>query len=172
MYSRIVILSLLCAVGFLYGCNRKSRNQRVIRRDGEPDVVSIGSDAADMNAAIAESRRNTDAFLQILAAPKKNQTDFSAKRPYPTADGSSREHIWISHLTYDGKLLHGTVGDEPVNIPNLKFDEPVSFLPAELSDWMYLEDGKVVGGYTIRVLRKHMSASEGAEFDRHLQFKQ
>jgi uncharacterized protein YegJ (DUF2314 family) len=59
-----------------------------------------------------------------------------------------------------------------VNIPNLKLDEPVSFSPSELSDWMYLEDGKIVGGYTIRVLRNHMPAAEAVDFDRHLQFKQ
>ena len=41
----------------------------------------------------------------------------------------------------------------------------------ELTDWMYFEDGKVVGGYTIRVLRTRMNAEDGAEFDRQMQFK-
>lgn len=172
MYSRIVLLSFLCAVASVTGCNRKSADQRVVHRDGHPDVVNVGSEDADMNAAIAEARHTTDAFLQILTSPKTNQTDFSAKRPYRTKDGSGNEHIWISDLSYDGKLLHGTVGDKPLNIPDLKFNEAVAFPPAELSDWMYLEDHKVVGGYTIRVLRKHMPANEAAEFDQHLQFKQ
>jgi uncharacterized protein YegJ (DUF2314 family) len=173
MKSRIALFFFTVAVACSNGCNRNSVDSRVVHREGEPDVISVDSDDAEMNAAIAQARQTTGAFLQVLAAPKPNQSDFSAKRPYPTSsDRASQEHIWIPHLTYDGKLLHGKVGDEPLNIPNLKFDQPVTFPPGELSDWMYLEDGKIVGGYTIRVLRKHMSEEEAAEFDRHLQFKE
>jgi uncharacterized protein YegJ (DUF2314 family) len=162
------ILICFCVVSLFSGCGR---GERVVHREGEPDVVKVDSDDAEMNAAISQARQTTDVFLRVLAAPRSNQTDFSAKRPYPTKDGSSKEHIWISQLSYDGKLLHGKISDDPVNIPNLKIDDAVSFSPSELSDWMYLEDGKIVGGYTIRVLRKHMSAQEGADFDKRLQFK-
>ena len=161
------VLIIGCMASFATGCGRES----VVHREGEPDVISVDSADAEMNTAISQARQTVDDFLRVLATPKPNQTDFSAKRPYPTKNGSGDEHIWISHLTYDGKLLHGRVGDDPVNIANLKIDDEVSFPPAELSDWMYLEDGKIVGGYTIRVLRKRMSAQEGAEFDSHLQFK-
>ena len=173
MYSRNVLFSFFCAAVFVSGCNRKSADSRVIHREGEPDVINVDSEDAEMNDAIAQARQTTDTFLQILTDPKPNQTDFSVKRPYPTKTGGTRkEHIWISHLSYDGRFLHGTVGDEPVNISNLKSGEPVSFPLNELSDWMYLEDGKIVGGYTIRVLRKHMPSKEAADFDRHFQFKQ
>jgi len=56
-------------------------------------------------------------------------------------------------------------------VVDLKIGDEVSFPPAELTDWMYMEDGKIIGGYTIRVLRKRMSAKEGADFDANLQFK-
>ena len=167
MRSLRIILCCLCIISLIAGCGRK---QRVLHREGEPDVTSVDSDDVEMNAAISQAQQATNIFLGVLAAPKPNQTDFSAKRPYPTKAGN--EHIWISHLSYDGKLLHGKVGDDPVNIPNLKLDDAVSFPPSELSDWMYLEDGKIVGGYTIRIIRKHMSVKEGADFDSHLQFKQ
>ena len=172
MSSRIILLVFLWVAGMASGCNRKSADSQVVHREGEPNVIKVGSMDAEMNAAIAQAQQATDTFLQALTAPKTNQADFSAKRPYPTRQGgTSREHIWISHLSYDGQRLHGTVGDEPVDIPNLKFGEPVSFPPGELSDWMYLEDGRIVGGYTIRVLRRHMPAAEAADFDRHLKFK-
>jgi uncharacterized protein YegJ (DUF2314 family) len=171
MYIIRFILIVGFAVSLAAGCGRKAAEQSVVHREGEPDVINVDSDDAEMNAAISQARHTTDEFLRVLAAPKPNQTDWSVKREYPTKTGSGGEHIWISDLTYDGKLLHGKVGDDPVNIANLKLGDEVSFPPAELTDWMYLEDGKIVGGYTIRVLRKRMSAQEGADFDSHLQFK-
>jgi len=124
-----------------------------------------------MNAAINQAKKTTDSFLHALASAKSNQTDFAVKRRYATTNNSDFEHIWISQLTYDGTLLHGKIGDDPVNIPNLKINDAVSCPPAELTDWMYMEDGMIVGGYTIRVLRKRMSGQEGADFDRRLKFK-
>jgi uncharacterized protein YegJ (DUF2314 family) len=171
IYLFHVALSCLCSVCLLSGCSPTSTDSSVIRREGEPDVMSVDSKDAEMNAAIKQAQQTSTNFLSVLVAPKTNQTDFSVKRPYTTKDGKSVEHIWISEVSYDGKLLHGKIGDEPVNIPDLKLNDPVSFPPSEISDWIYLDDGKIVGGYTIRILRKHMSAQDAAEFDQHLQFK-
>ena len=41
----------------------------------------------------------------------------------------------------------------------------------EISDWMYLKNGRLVGGESIRVLRNKMSASERAKFDASAPFK-
>jgi len=166
-----LVLIVGCCMNFATGCGRKAVDQPAVQRKDEPDVVNVDSDDVEMNTAISKARESTAEFLQILTSPKPNQTDFSAKRPYPKKSGSGGEHIWISDLTYDGKLLHGKVGDDPVDIANLKIGDEVSFPPAELTDWLYLEDGKIVGGYTIRVLRKRMSPQEGADFDSRLQFK-
>lgn len=173
MNFRILSLISLGASILLSSCSRKAEDPKILHRDHQPDVINVDSGDEKMNAAITQARQTTASYLQILVSPKPNQTGFSVKRPYATAEGSDtdQEHIWISNLSYDGKLLHGTVGDEPANIPHLKFGEPVSFSPSELSDWMYLEDGKIVGGYTIRVLRNQMPDKERAEFDKQLQFK-
>lgn len=168
--SRLLPLAFCFAAALLPGCERKSASSGAGNGDG---VIKVGPEDAEMSAAIAHAVETKEAFLQALAAPKPNQRDFSVKRPYATGGGDTeREHIWISSLSYDGKLLHGTINDDPVNIPHLKLGDAASFSPSELTDWMYLEDGKVVGGYTIRVLRKRMSAEERAEMDKHLDFKE
>jgi uncharacterized protein YegJ (DUF2314 family) len=48
--------------------------------------------------------------------------------------------------------------------------QKVSVEPAKISDWMFVEDRKLVGGYTIRVLRDSVPASERAEFDKSVPF--
>ena len=171
MYPRGYLLVAAAAVVISTGCKRKSAGQSVIHRTGEPDVAVVDAEDAEMNAAILQAQQTTKSFLQILVAPMPNQTDFSVKRPYPAKGSSDKEHIWISHLSFDGNLLHGTIENDPVGIEHLQLGDPVSFPPAELSDWMYLEDGKIVGGYTTRVSYNHMTAAEKADFDRRLHFK-
>lgn len=40
-----------------------------------------------------------------------------------------------------------------------------------LSDWFYIAGGKLVGGYTLRVLHAWMSAGGKKDFDSHVGFK-
>jgi uncharacterized protein YegJ (DUF2314 family) len=40
----------------------------------------------------------------------------------------------------------------------------------EISDWMYVENKKLIGGYTIRVLRDNMPPEERREFERSVPF--
>ena len=42
--------------------------------------------------------------------------------------------------------------------------------PSKISDWMFVDEGKLVGGYTLRVLRDSMSPAERAEFDKSVDF--
>jgi uncharacterized protein YegJ (DUF2314 family) len=46
----------------------------------------------------------------------------------------------------------------------------VHVTPKELSDWMYIEDGVLKGGYTIRVLHYQSSPEEQKEFLKHVPF--
>jgi uncharacterized protein YegJ (DUF2314 family) len=40
-----------------------------------------------------------------------------------------------------------------------------------ISDWMYVHEGRLVGGYTIRVMRDRLSPAERLRFDQGLPFK-
>ena len=43
--------------------------------------------------------------------------------------------------------------------------------PEEASDWMIIQDNRLVGGYTIRALRKRMTPEERARDDKTLSFE-
>lgn len=122
-----------------------------------------------MNAAIAKAKATVPQFIKVLRSPGKHQTDFSIKYPYK--DGDKVEHMWINDLTYDGKTFHGTVGNDAEQVSNVKLGDKADIPATEISDWMYVENGKLVGGYTIRVMRDTMSAKERADLDASLPFK-
>jgi uncharacterized protein YegJ (DUF2314 family) len=117
-----------------------------------------------MNAAMEKARKSVDTFTAALKAPKAGQTGFAIKKKF--SDGTHVEHMWLQPVTYDGKVFEGEVNNVPADIKGVALGQKVRVAPEEISDWMYLEHGKLVGGYTIRVLREKMSAREREDFDR------
>jgi uncharacterized protein YegJ (DUF2314 family) len=65
----------------------------------------------------------------------------------------------------DEKLL-GLVDNLPANVTSVKLGDQVEIEQDKISDWFYLDNGKLVGGNTIRVIRSRMKASERKKFDK------
>ena len=74
-------------------------------------------------------------------------------------------------MTYDGKAFQGTIDNDPELVKNVKLGQRMTVRPRDVSDWMYLNNRKLVGGLTILVLRDKMSPAERAEFDKNVPFK-
>jgi uncharacterized protein YegJ (DUF2314 family) len=87
------------------------------------------------------------------------------------SDGSNTEHISLAPVSFDGKTLHGTVSNDPTTVKNVQLGQQAAVSPSKISDWMYLEHGKVVGGHTLRVLRETLPSGERADFDKQVQFR-
>jgi uncharacterized protein YegJ (DUF2314 family) len=57
----------------------------------------------------------------------------------------------------------GTINNDPNKVSTVKLGERIEIPEADISDWMYLRDGKVVGNYTLRPLLKKMPAKEAEQ---------
>jgi uncharacterized protein YegJ (DUF2314 family) len=131
-------------------------------------VTYVDSNDPKMNAAIEKARASVNTFTQALKSPKPGQSAFSVKMPF--TDGKHTEHMWLTSVTFDGQKFHGTVNNDPEMVSNVKIGAKVSIESSKISDWMFVENGKLVGGYTLRVLRDSLSASERADFDKSVPF--
>ena len=85
--------------------------------------------------------------------------------------GDKVEHSWLRDGTYDGKACHGIVDTAPTEIQNVKLDSKANAAPGEISDWMYLENGRLVGGYTVRTLCRQMTPAKKREFEKAAGFR-
>lgn len=146
-------------VFLIAGCSKKDRADK---------VTLVEADDPRMNAAIEKARATVGTFIAALKSPKANQESFTVKMAFN--DGKHTEHMWLSPVTFDGKRFHGSVNNDPELVKNVKFGQQASVEMSQISDWMFVENGKLVGGYTIRVLRDSMSPKERAEFDRNAPF--
>ena len=133
------------------GCGDGGDGDNVVRRKGEPDMIRVDSDNKKINAAIQQARLTVGDFITALQSPKTGESSFAVKKRFPIK-GDNAEHIWLSDVSFDGKQFHGKINNEPVDAKGVKLGEPATVAPSDISDWMYVRNGKLVGGYTIRAL--------------------
>ena len=122
-----------------------------------------------MHRAVLAARRNVAVFIAALKNPAKGQHDFEVKKPF-VKDGEV-EHIWLSQVQFRGNRFHGVVDNHPKKIKGLKFGDRVSVNPNEISDWAFVDNGKLIGGYTIRVLSENLSPQQRKNFENETQVR-
>jgi len=161
MRSCLFITVLALAIA---GCGNKSD------RDKNPaDKVSY--DAKDdpiMNAAMEKARASVKIFIAALNNQKLGQSGFSVKMAF--SDGENTEHMWLSPVTFDGTAFTGTVNNDPEKVKTVKIGQKASVTPDKISDWMYIDNGKLVGGETMRAMRATMSPADRAVYDKSVPF--
>jgi uncharacterized protein YegJ (DUF2314 family) len=147
--SRRLLLVMLVMVACC-SCNR-----------GAPDtLVEGGYDEQEMDAAIARARSEVDTFINELS--QANGTNFGVKSPIE--DQGKTEHFWLTDVVYRDGEFEGAIGNEPGIVSNVKMGQKWKIKKSEISDWMFMRDGKIHGNYTMRPLLKTMPADEAAKF--------
>jgi len=167
MFRTLLLLALSAFV--FSGCKDKAREQR--KADLRALMHGL-TDDADIRAAMEKARATSGDFLAALAKPAANQKQFMVRKIFPAKD-AKQQILWVVDLTFDGTLLHGRVDDNTAQAGSgLAKDGRVSFPPTEIVDWMFNEDGKAVGGFMLRALKKRMTEAEWNGIASQITFKE
>lgn len=126
-----------------------------------------GTDA-ELDTAIQHARDSLDTFTQTIATPHSDRTFVAVKVRFRLPDGSAQD-IWVDEVTYTGDVFRGSTGDD---IPSLKLEmgSKIRIDEKDIVDWMIVQDGKLIGGYTIRLAVKRMSPEERERFLKTLDY--
>lgn len=142
------------------------KRSKAVLEDHLP-VVHIADDDERMNWAIEKANATLHYFQHSLLQPEPVQQYFSVK--VLIDDGVNREHLWLTSPSFDDEgNLYGVVGNKPVYVNSVFVNQKIGIDPRFISDWMIIEDGRLIGGYTIRAIREGKPAHEWAEFDRQV----
>jgi len=131
-----------------------------VRAEDRSPVIDVRSGDPEMNAAITQARATLRKFWASYQAPKESETGHSLKVRFPYGTNSG-EHIWmaevkkISDTAYSGRFANA-----PVHLRGKRAGDQVEFTEADISDWMFLRNGKIVGGETIRPMLKLMTKAD------------
>jgi uncharacterized protein YegJ (DUF2314 family) len=135
----------------------------------EPEYFEVPNDHAAMHRAVNEARKTVGKFIKALQHPAPGQQDFEVKKPF--IQGNQVEHIWLSDVRFVGNRFQGQVDNRPRKIRGLKLGQLVSVNPNEISDWLYVDNGNLVGGYTVRAHYDELSPEQKQKFYREADFK-
>lgn len=132
-------------------------------------IVSVAADDPQMLAAIAEARASQGEFLARIRNPPPTQTSASVK--VMLRDGTVTEHVWLESPRYEDGSFIGTLGNEPQLVKGHALGELMTVPDSDMSDWLAVDDGVLVGGFSIRVFRDRLPPDQRAEFDRASPFR-
>ncbi len=157
--KRIVCPWMVVAL-LVSGCNRNREIDHAVRvADGNPL----------MNEAMDNARRSVDRFIAAMQSPQHGQSEFRVKCAF--IDGEEVEHIWLDQVTLKENVFCGFVFNDPEYVRNVSAGQFVAVPTKEISDWMYIQDGRLVGGFTLRVLRDALHPKERAAYDQRVPFR-
>jgi uncharacterized protein YegJ (DUF2314 family) len=168
------ILSTIIAAALAGGAVNEARADHTLAREdlklwAEPQVFNVAQHNHAMRRAVHQARRTVGVFILALNHPKAGEYDFQVKKPF--RQGDVVEHIWLSKVTFSGNRFHGYVDNHPHQIKGLKMGDRVSVNPNEISDWAYIDHGRLIGGYTIRVLYSELNAQGKAALEKEARFR-
>jgi uncharacterized protein YegJ (DUF2314 family) len=128
----------------------------------------VATEDERMILAMQEARSTLSKVIENLQQLTDRNIEIQIKAAIPT--GESREHIWLTDTTYRTNKFHGIIGNFPQQARFLDIGDPYSVLIENVSDWMFVYEGQLYGGYTLRITRSRMTESEKAAFDKKMRF--
>jgi uncharacterized protein YegJ (DUF2314 family) len=146
--TKCVLLLLLLLI--LSGCSTN---------DAPDTLIEGGYDEEEMEAAIARARSEVDSFITEMS--KGTGTDFSVK--VAIEDKDETEHFWLKDIVYRTGKFEGVIDNDPGMVSNVKRGQKWSVKKSEISDWLFMRDGKMHGNYTLRPLLKTMPEEKAAK---------
>jgi uncharacterized protein YegJ (DUF2314 family) len=137
---------------------------RGVRAGDHPPVVDVPSTDPEMAAAVAKARATLPVFWASDAAPKPSESGHSLKVRFATSS-TNVEHIWMMDVKRlpDGGFS-GRFGNDPRDLPGKREGDLAQFREADITDWMFMRNGKIVGCETTRPLLKSMSKADANAF--------
>jgi len=138
-------------------------------RNGEPNIYRTADSDQKMNDAIKTAQSTLDQFDKALWNKDYDSGTVALKIKFPTKTGF--EHIWATEIILDSDNYYGVIDNLPDNAKDIKLGEKIKIHNEDISDWMFGRNGKLVGGFTIRVIRDRLTGQEKKDFDKDFKLK-
>ena len=157
----IVIVSVLGGA-----CNNKGKqvNIRANENDSTDKLAVYTSENGEMNFAIDQARKSFPDFLVVLQDKCEDCERFNVKIRLGFGDNDG-EHVWLDSLFLKNSKLYGVLASVPEKVTRVNFGDILEANKDSLSDWMYIQKGKLAGGFTIKVIYDQLPVLEKKQME-------
>jgi uncharacterized protein YegJ (DUF2314 family) len=137
----------------------------IYRRFHADPVVKFDKDDPRLLAAGERARRTLDRFWPALASSGAGQEAFTIK--VRLAAGGDFEHVWLAVDGNARATKRGTLLNRP-HFLAARAGDSIAFSEDQIIDWCYRDNGKLVGGETMRLMLETLSPAKARKMAREL----
>ena len=126
----------------------------------DEELIRIGEDA----------RRTLPIFFRYLTRPEAGMDNFYVKYPFKADEdsGLAMEQVWLTGIHFKNGEYYGILTNTPLHLDEIKKGDTVTFDIDEVTDWMYVLDGKIAGGRSIKYLLEKIPESRRGDDQRKI----
>ncbi|HUG10902.1 MAG TPA: DUF2314 domain-containing protein [Opitutaceae bacterium] len=132
--------------------------------------ISVSKDDPEMNAAIARAQETLPTFWAKRDEVRDRFTGLLKVYFTDVGDEDAREHMWVAVTEHRPDETIGTLLSEPIWLESVKGGDTVRFPDMRITDWLFVQDGRAQGAFTIRLLRTRMTPGERKAHDANYPF--
>lgn len=125
-------------------------------------TIDVRDNDQEMNAAIEKARATLSTFWQKYENPKPNEKNFALK--VAIKQGPNIEHFWLVNIERNNQKVYGIISNDPNYVTRVRKGQRIEIPQKDISDWMFIRNGKYIGSYTTRVLIKRMPPNQAAYY--------
>jgi uncharacterized protein YegJ (DUF2314 family) len=126
-------------------------------------VVNVDENDPEMLAAIDKARESLPQFWQVFEDRGRGESNFALK--VKITDKNGTEHFWATEIERkDGRTM-ATINNDPNIVASVKLGDRIEIPEADISDWLYIRNEKMVGNETLRPLLNRMPAEEAEKLE-------
>jgi uncharacterized protein YegJ (DUF2314 family) len=145
----LIFMVFAFLTGSMTGCSRSNTGDK---------AIGVSGNDAEMNAAIQTARGKLPEFWKVFDQPENGESVFALK--VKIEDEHFAEHFWVVSLRRQHDKVFGTINNDPETVKSVKLGQEIEVPEANISDWMFMRNGKMFGNYTFRVLFKQMPEAQ------------
>lgn len=143
-----------------------AKAETLVERAKRDAIVMVAKDDAEMAAAMRKARETLPQFLGLVAVPRQTTTGFAVK--VAVTEGDDAEFFWITPFEQRKNVFTGRINNTPRLVKKVRLGQTISFREDEIVDWLYMEDGKMVGNFTVCILLKREPPEQASELIKKL----
>ena len=135
--------ALFAALALIAACGGER-----VAEDGPPPLYKYNA----MKEAVADARSTLPVFWEALESGDPACSDFALN--VTTRSGRyTEEYVWLADIRQvNGEHYAGVVPEDREIKDGLTPGDVIAFLPEQIADWRFREDGKFRGAYTTRAM--------------------
>ena len=130
-------------------------------------VAEVEQSDKEMERIAENARRALPTFFRNLARPEAGADNFYIKYPI-SGDDEGIEQVWLGDIRVKDGVYYGRLANTPSLAAGNKKDKLITFDPDKITDWMYIQDKKIIGGQSIKYLLEKIPEEKRREDQRKI----